>query len=168
MYTCSFVTLFILLTSSVIYADEKPEIMHVSMVAPHIISITLRSGWIERGGQIPYESREGDEVEDHNHHRWVKRDGRAIGSLAGREGDVLYELDRLVGEKLDTVWADQPGSYQSTSIDDPAYASGVAPIAVHRKSKATGVAVTAPWTYKYPAEHTLYLELSKPLTVRRQ
>ncbi|MFC1715504.1 glycoside hydrolase family 9 protein [Candidatus Poribacteria bacterium] len=168
MRICSFATLFIALTSTAICADDMPGVMHVSMVAPHILSITLRDGRVERGGQIPYDPQQEDKIENHNHHRWVKRDGKAIGTLAGIEGDVLYELDRLVGERLDTAWADQPGSYQIISTDDSAYVTGTPPTAVHRKSRATGVAVTAPWRYEYPAEHTLYLELSKPLTVGKQ
>ena len=146
IYSFAAMLLIMLLTNTIVYADDKPQLVHVGMVSPHIISLTVMAGRVEHGRQIPYDGQEGDEVEDHNHHRWVKRDGKFVGSLAGAEGSILHTLDILTGEKFNTEWADRVESYQITSEDDPAYADSVTPTAIHRKSKPTDLAVTVQQT----------------------
>jgi endoglucanase len=69
----------------------------------------------------------------------------------------------LVGETLDTEWAQRPGSYTIQSDDDPAYAAGVSPMAVHRKTKPTDMAQTSVWSFAFPLRHYLYLRLPEPL-----
>lgn len=168
MRTYGFMVYLIVVVSAIAYADEVTEVVHVGMVAAHIISITVRAGRVEYGHQVPYKHRDGDTIEDPQHHRWVKRDGEFIGSLVGKEGNTLYTPDRLVGGEFDADWADRPDSYQVTSTDDPDYADGMIPIAVYRKSKATDLARVGPWHFEIPTEHVIYLQLPQKLTMGRQ
>lgn len=167
IYSFAAALLIMLLTNTIVYAGDEPQLVNVWMVSPRIVSLTVMAGRVEHGRQIPYDSQEGDKIEDHNHHRWVKRDGKFVGSLAGAEGNILHTLDILIGEKFNTEWADRTESYQITSADDPAYADSVTPTAVHRKSKPTDLAVTRPWYHEFPTENMIYLELPRPLTVGR-
>ncbi len=168
MRTYGFMTYLVVAVSAITYADEVPEVVHVGMVAPRIIGVTVRAGHAEYGHQVPYKHREGDTIEDPQHHRWVKRDGKFIGSLVGKEGSTLYTPDRLVGAEFDADWADRPDSYQVSSTDDPDYADGMIPIAVYRKSKATDLARVGPWHFEIPTEHVIYLQLPQKLTMERQ
>jgi len=149
-------------------AAETPEVVHVGLVAPDTIGVTVRAGRAEYGRQIPYEPQPGDTVDRKSHQRWVHRGGKFLGALVGHDEKLLYTPDRVVGPKLDTAWADQPASYGIICPDDPNYAGdGTAPLAVHRKSRPTDFARVGPWQMEAPMEHTLYLKLPKPLVVGR-
>ena len=144
-------------------AAEMPQVVHVGPVAPDVVGITVAVGRVEYGRQIPYEHQEGDETDTTSQHRWVRRNGTFIGSLAGHDCTTLYTPDSLVGEPLNTEWADRPGSYRLTSPDDARYALGVTPLAVHRKSRPSDLGRTGPWQFCVPMEHVLYLKLPEPL-----
>jgi len=146
-------------------AGERPVVAHVGMVAPDIVGITVHAGRAEYGRQIPYERQPADRIDAKTHQRWVWRGKTFLGSLVGAQGKLLYTPDRRVGPKLDTMWADRPDSYRITSPDDPNYREGLAPTAVHRKSKPTDFARVEPWQMDAPMEHVLYLRLAKPLRV---
>jgi hypothetical protein len=81
MRTYGFMTYLIVAVSAIAYADEVPEVVHVGMVAPRIIGVTVRAGHAEYGDQVPYKHREGDTIEDPQHHRWVGRTDRIAISL---------------------------------------------------------------------------------------
>jgi endoglucanase len=72
------------------------------------------------------------------------------------EGD-----DRLVryGEPLAVEAATRPGSWRIVSSDDPRYAAGTAPEAVHRKAKVFHT--THEWDYAL--EHWIFLRLPHPM-----
>ena len=99
-------------------AQEAPEVIHIGMVMPDIVGITVQAGHLEYGEQVPYEPRPGDQIDRDAKDRAVRREGRFLGWLIGREGDLIYTEDRLVGEKLDTEAADSPDSYTVTSSDE--------------------------------------------------
>jgi len=90
-----------------------------------------------------------------------KDDGQGSGAFGGHEskgGEVAVSYGVLdVGE------AGKPGAYTITSTDDPAYATGVSPIAVHRKTKCNGVVAKWPEPDTWTVEHTLFLELPTKL-----
>jgi len=149
-------------------ADEKPKIAHIGLVAPDIIGVTVHCGRVEYGRQVPYEPQPGDKVDRKTHQRWVRRNGKFLGALVGKDEKLLYTPDRRLGPKLDTAWADRPDSYRVSSPDDPNYRQPVAPTAVHRKSKPTDFARVDAWRMEAPMEHVLYLRLPKPLTVAKR
>ena len=143
---------------------DAPRIIHLGTVAPDVLCLQVRARRAEHGGQRPYQRQEGDRIDNPEHHRWVIREGRCVGSLVGDKGETICTLDRVVGERLDTKWASQPQSYVLSSADDPNYAGGKSPQAVHRKSKPTDLARVGPWAFESPTEHTLYLRLLQPLS----
>ncbi len=157
------VALSALLAAAPVGTAGMPEVVHVGTVSPTVVGITVQAGEVEYGRQVPYRRREGDEVDTSTHHRWVKRDGKHIGSLVGHDRTVLHTPDRLVGEELEVAWADQPASYRLSSADDSAYADGLVPLAVHRKSKPTDLARVGTWHFQAPIKHVLYLKLPRPL-----
>jgi len=146
----------------------RPQVAHVGLVAPDIIGITVHCGRVEYGRQVPYEPQPGDQVDRKTHQRWVRRGGKFVGGLVGKDEKLLYTPDRRLGPKLDTAWADRPDSYRVSSPDDPHYRNPVTPTAVHRKSKPTDFARVDAWRMEAPMEHVLYLRLPKPLVAGKR
>lgn len=146
-------------------ADYSPRITHVGAVAPNLLGITIETGRLIKGQQEPYAKQEGDVVEKPEKYGngYVRRGGKQIGSLVGPRADIIKFFDRLEGLPLDTAWADKPGSYTISSKDDPAFAAGLKPSAVFRKSKPTDMAQTGGWAFQWPMVHVLYLKLPAPL-----
>jgi endoglucanase len=147
-------------------AADPPKIVHVGAVAPDILGITIEAGRVIKGKQEPYAKQDGDTVEKTETYGngFVKRGGRHIGTLVGPKADIIKYFDRLEGLPLDTAWADTPANYTLSSKDDPAFATGLKPSAVHRKSRPTDMAQTGGWAFQWPMLHVLYLELPSPLT----
>ncbi len=144
-------------------AQESPRILHVGLVAPDTIGVTVQAGRIECGKQVTYTPRPGDGLDRSSHHLVVRRDGKFLGWLVGKERRTLYAEDRLVGRELDTKWADRADSYSITSPDDPRYAKATRPAAVHRKSKPSDFGRWEKWIFLMPVRHVLYLKLPRPL-----
>ncbi|MFZ5830968.1 MAG: glycoside hydrolase family 9 protein [Planctomycetota bacterium] len=140
----------------------KPRITHTGTVAPDTVCLMLRSQAVEHGKQIPYKRLPQDEIVLNKQHRLVRRGGEMIGALAGEGGEILFTPDRLVGEPLDTAWADRAESYRIQSQDDARYAEGLAPVAVHRKTKPIDLC-RMPARHQSAAEHWLFLKLPQPL-----
>ena len=150
---------------SVCCAAELPRIEHVGPVSPDILGITILAGRVEYGRQIPYAKQEGDVVADPAMHRFVMREGKAIGTLVGKDGEILCTMDEIVGEKLDAAWADRPASYSVTSPNDSRYDAPQQPKAVYRKSKPSDLGMIGPYQFDSPTENVIYLQLPAPLEV---
>jgi endoglucanase len=147
-------------------ATERVRVDHVGLVAPDVIGITLSARHVEYGRQIPYVKQKGDAVADADIHRFVRRDGKTIGTLVGKTGDMLCTMDEVVGQKLDTGWADDPASYSIKSEHDPHYQSPQMPKSVHRKSKPSDLGMVGPYQFEAPTENVVYLKLPVPLEAR--
>jgi endoglucanase len=156
-------TLFVVGPFAALAGEDAPWIEHVGMVAPDVVGVYVRAGKCVPGHQEKIQP--GDQIEQpkSEHQRWVKRGGKIIGGVVGREGVLYQTFDDVVGQALDTRWADLPGSYTLKAADDPNYKDGAAPAAVFRKSKPTDQARCGPWAFKTPMWHALYLKLPKPL-----
>ena len=145
--------------------DEPPRVEHVGMVAPDMLGITIAAGRAEYGRQEPYAKKAGDVVNMSDIHRFVWRGGKVIGTLVGKQGDLLSTMDTVIGDKLDTAWADQPASYGIGSPDDPRYRTPQPPASVHRKTKPSDLAMVGPYKFDSPTESVVYLTLAVPLEV---
>jgi endoglucanase len=161
-------TVSLILAANAAAAGDSPRIEHVAPVASDIVGITIVARRVEYGRQVPYTRQAGDTAMDGEVHQWVTRDGKLLGTLVGRDADTLCTLDRVVGEKLDTAWADLPASYLVSSDDDSEYASPRQPAAVYRKSRPSDLGMVGPYVFDAPAEHILYLRLPVPLTVGKK
>jgi endoglucanase len=142
---------------------DPVRIDHVGLVAPDIIGITLSARHVEYGRQIPYVKQPGDVVSDSDLHRFVRREGKVIGNLVGKNGDLLCTMDEVVGKKLDTTWADDPSSYRIKSRTDSHYRTPVIPAWVHRKSKPADLGMVGPYQFESPMRDVVYLKLPAPV-----
>jgi endoglucanase len=88
------------------------------------------------------------------------------GEVIHHEGATGEEVIRHSPE-LATATAGQSSSWTVTSSDDPGYASGLHPVACHRKTKLNGHAqmewVGSDFRYESTYEHWIYLELPSPM-----
>lgn len=165
----TFITAVLIVLSAVsVQAVQKlPEVVHVGLISPTLIGITIQAGYALYGKQIPYIKEEGDKIGDEKHHRWVIRNGKIIGSLVGKDGKTMYTVDQVAGSELNTSLASQNSNWSITSKDDPNYRNTVHPVEIFRKSKASDLA-RKNWEWNAPVKHIIYLKLSKPLTIGRQ
>jgi endoglucanase len=149
-------------------AAEGPRIDHVGPVAPDILGITIMAGRVEYGRQVPYAKQANDAVVEIGVQRFVLRQGKVIGTLVGKAGDLLCTMDQLVGQRLDTAWADRPASYTLQSAGDPRYLTPQNAQAVYRKSKPSDLAMTGAYQFAAPTENVVYLKLPAPLAAGSQ
>jgi endoglucanase len=142
---------------------DPVRIDHVGLVAPDIIGITLSARHVEYGRQIPYVKQPGDVVSASDLHRFVRRGGKVIGNLVGKNGDLLCTMDEVVGKKLDTTWADDSSSYRIKSRTDSHYLTPATPVWVHRKSKPADLGMVGSYQFESPTRDVVYLKLPAPL-----
>ncbi len=147
-----------------VLAAELPRIEQVGLVAPNVIGLTITAGHVEYGRQIPYVKQAGDVVVDAEMHRFVRRGDKIIGTLVGKNADLLCTMDVVVGDRFDTKWADQRNSYSVISTNDPNYATPQKPKTVYRKSKPSDLAMIGQYKFDSPTENVVYLEMPTPLT----
>ena len=140
-----------------------PEVVHVGMVAPDVIGITVQAGRIEYGHQVPYERERSDEVREEGKERLVFRSGQFLGFLVGKETTQIYTEDKLIGEPLDTGAIDRVDNFRIASTDDPQFRTAVPPIAAFRKSKPTDLGRDVRWIHLAPVRHVIYLQVATPL-----
>jgi endoglucanase len=139
-------------------ADEAPQVLHVGTVKPNVIGITVQAQHVVPGRQLPYEERPGDELRPRGKERLVFRGGQFLGWLVGEESDIVFTEDQLLGEPLDTAWADRPESYTVRHGGED-----MTPVAVHRKTKPSNFARWNGWPHKASLRHVIYLALPRPL-----
>ncbi|MGF1512996.1 MAG: glycoside hydrolase family 9 protein [Elainellaceae cyanobacterium] len=124
-------------------------------VSANILALRIETGEVIRGQQTLYNPQPNDSINGSN---ILKRNGKSVGQLTG-DRTMLRTFDQMVGPELDTNWADQAGSYRIRSGDG----SNLTPTRVFRKSKPGDMAQTGPWDFEWPLEHTVFLEMPKPL-----
>ena len=118
-----------------IAAQSGLEVLHVGMVSPTTIGVTVQAGKSQYGKQIPYVKQDGDIVDTSSHHRWLKRNGKVIGALVGEKQKILWTLDKVAGVGLNTKLADTPSTWTIVSTDDSNYNKPLHPVKIFRKSK---------------------------------
>ncbi|MCK6487128.1 MAG: glycoside hydrolase family 9 protein [Planctomycetes bacterium] len=153
------------------YANEQsPLIVQTGLAAPDVVAITIEAQRITPARIAPYQPQPGDEkIEE----RWpdgggnhgvrrakLMRGGTCVGYLQGARLDQLAIGEGVEGHPFLAFLADPPGNYTVTSADDPAFAAGVRPLAVHRKTLPTNAQL--PWG-AYPTRTRLYLRLPQPV-----
>jgi len=144
-----------------------------SPVAPDVIAITVRTQRVESGRQQPYEAQVTDEVKlASGRHRVVYRDGKPIGTLVGREKNILFAFDRVIGTAPAPSLLDNAKTYSVESPDDEHYSEPVSPVQVYRKTRPYGDAVVdwpGTWRKFEPlVENILFLKLPAPLSVGKR
>lgn len=147
--------------------EHAPAIVGVCLVAPDELAVTIETEPVTLGKVVDYVPQDGDAITIKTNRNGsetivLKRGAVDVGDLlgAGSKRQVIVH-DTYTGEPLQTAAADRTNSYVISSTDDPAYASGVPPTQVHRKTKPTDF---FEWGGKCPARHVLFLRLPAPLT----
>ena len=128
----------------------KLQVTHSYAVNSKILALRIETGEIVRGKQVPYEAQPGDKISARND---VRRNGEEIGRLI-EDGKTMRLFDTFQGEDLDEQWATQAKHYR---------VNGVTPRSVFIKSKPGNSARTGPWEFKFPMEHTVFLEMPEPM-----
>ncbi len=158
MHRALFVAGMLLACASRTHGGDLRRVTHVGMVAPTIVGVTLEDGYVEYGAQTPYRRRSGDVVDTSSHHRWLSRDGRAVGALVGAAQDTLWSFDTLHADPFEPSYLDSPSTYALRGPGRP-----LTPRRVHRKSKPTDFGRVEPWAFGTPSVHTVYLRFADPL-----
>lgn len=149
------------------YVGERtPQIVEVSLAAPEILALTVEAQRILPATVTPYVAQPGDEkIEEKwpdggaNHgvrRAKLKRGGKNIGILQGKNLDTLTTGERVDGDPFLDFLAETASNYTVTSQDDPAYADGVHPAQVYRKTAPTNAQLPGG---TYPTRHRIYLKL---------
>ncbi|MGB0663482.1 MAG: glycoside hydrolase family 9 protein [Pontibacterium sp.] len=141
----------------------KTQLVHVSAVAPDVISIEIKDGERIGATQAPYSEGFFDQIEIKDRHRWIRQAGDVAGALVGPDDNIIYGFDRFSAGSLNLTSVDSTSSYRISSADDSAFKNALSPKAVFRKSKPADMARTGFWQFDWPMQHTLYLQLPKPL-----
>ena len=136
--------------------EGDPRVTHVCTVEPEVIALTIRAGRVEYGRPVAYAKQPGDKVDRKGHQRWVWREGKFLGSLVGRDENILHTPDRLVGKPIDAAALDDPKAYD---VKHDAKLPPWKPAAVYRKTKPTDLARTGHWRYKSPTVTVVYLKM---------
>ncbi len=146
-------------------AAEGPRVTHVATVAPDVLGITIETGQVIKGRQVPYTKQPGDAIDESQARAplYVRRGGRTLGALVGARRELIWLFEEVHGGGLDTAWASKPESYRIESADDEQYRRPATPLAVHRKSKPTDMAQVDVWRFEFPMRHVIYLKLRAPL-----
>ncbi|HBC87822.1 MAG TPA: hypothetical protein DCZ94_12780 [Lentisphaeria bacterium] len=143
--------------------DSSPEITHVSLVAPDIMSLTIDAQKIilpkiSKFESLPDDVKKVEKFKDGVVKRAkVVRNGKELGYLQGKDLDWLFPYESYEGDPLLDFVADLAPNYTVSSKDDPAFAAGVKPAFVYRKSIPTNWQLTGGLIF--PMRHTMYLKL---------
>ena len=141
---------------------RSPEVTHVSLVAPDVLSLTIEAQRTILPTMSKYEPQPGDVKKEQNWPDGVVRqaslirNGKRIGRLQGKDLDWLFTDERLEGDPLLEFTTEEKANYTIRSTDDPAYAAGVKPLAVYRKSVPSDIVLPGG---QHPTRHRIYLKL---------
>ena len=146
-------------------SQPQLKVNQAYLVKPDVLAIRIDTGKVIHGKQTPYRSQPGDRLEQPrpDGDDWLIRDGKAVGTLAGRQRNILHSLDQFIPSPFNPQWADRVTSYRITSSSDRSYASTLNPTSVFRKSKPTDMARVGQWKFEFPVSHVIYLKLPSPL-----
>lgn len=133
------------------------SVNRVSQVDRDILSLEIKAGSIIRGQQTPYVAQPNDQVFEDNA---VFRDGQVIGSLVGKDKNILYTLDQYKGGYLSGEWATRRRNFKIFSDTDQNFRQGITPTSIGYKAKPTTMGFTSLNVFenKFPLTHTLLLD----------
>jgi endoglucanase len=142
--------------------ERSPEVGHVSLVAPDILSLTIEAQRTVRVQMSKYEPQPGDEKKEQKWRDGVVRqaqlirNGKPIGRLQGRNLDWFFTYEKLEGDPFLDFISEDPSLYTVRSADDPAFAQDVKPVAVYRKTVPNDIVLPGG---QHPTRHRIYLKL---------
>ncbi|MBT9314378.1 glycoside hydrolase family 9 protein [Leptothoe spongobia] len=132
-------------------------VTHIYTVSENVMALRIETGELVRGKQVPYEAEPKDIVKKDN---WVKRSGKIIGQLIPSAPDRIWQVDQIIGPKLNLKCVDHLGHYKIITSNG----TKITPTNIYRKSNIRGMARTGTWHFDWPMVHTIFLEMPEPLT----
>jgi hypothetical protein len=120
--------------------ERTPQVTHVSLVAPEILSLTIEAQPTIPATMTKYAPQPGDEQKIETardgsvRQATLLRQGKRIGRLRGKNLAWLFTDERLEDDPLLEFLTESPENYTIRSGDDPHFAQPVKPVAVYRKS----------------------------------
>ncbi len=139
---------------------DSPKLVAVSAVAPNVLELEFHAGRITPAKLIPYQPQASDQRIPKGSIEILKRNNEEIGWLIGVNHDHLVTYEHLIGDPLQTEYANWLGNFQISSKADPNFAKPVKPENLFRKSKPDD------WEQpqkRFTMTHRIYLQLSHPL-----
>ena len=145
--------------------ESTTPISQVYAVRADMIALTIDAGQVIHGQQIAYRPEPHDDIKTagKNEAPWVFRDGQPLGTLVGANHDRLYTLDRLVGDRLDNRWIQNPENYRVSAVTSAGTTQEIPLEAVFHKFKPTDMALVGIGEYEWPLRYTIYLDLPQSL-----
>jgi endoglucanase len=147
--------------------DPNPlTAQQVYPVRSDIIAIEINSGTVIRGKQTRFNRQPGDRLAKTRPAQssdWVQRKGESLGALVGKNRELIYGFDDLVGQDLTLSAWQNPAKIRIQSSDDPNYRTAQPIVSVHRKMRPRDSAQTDNWKFAWAKTHVLYLKVAKPL-----
>ena len=143
----------------------SPAVEAVYAAAPDVLALQIHTGRIMPAHLSAYVPHPGDIQKKGDNATLLVRGGQEVGTLIGQKHDGLDTPEGFADDPLLTAEADDPANYTIRSTDDLAYAAGIRPLSVHRKSKPDDW--QQPKRANLTWRHVVYLSLPKPLTPGR-
>lgn len=140
--------------------DEKTTsipVTHIYTVSENVIALRIETGELVRGKQVTYEAQPGDKIKKSN---WVRRNGKTIGQLIPSAPDVMWQVDQVIGPKLNLKCTDNLDNYKIRSSNG----TKITPSNFYRKSNISGMGRIERWKFGWSMVHTLFLEMPENLT----
>lgn len=148
---------FVLAILSLAVTDPAPRVVHVGMVAPDVVAVTIHEGTLELGKLVPYEAKPGDQINAENAQRTsLRRDGVEVGTLGGPAGNQWLRLpDSYLGERLDAA------SIKDASRWSLATGPAIDRISYKKRVIDAGQVEWGAWQSSF--EYIVFLKLAAPL-----
>ncbi len=130
------------------------------------VAIRVEAGRIEAGALEPYDldnPQPGDDIGSESGLPVVRRDGETYGLGVSARRDVIRRPDRLIGRPLDVDAVTNSGDWTITSSDDPAYASGLAPVSVRHLARPSDGGFDGSVDRLWALVHDLVIVAPQPL-----
>ncbi len=143
---------------------NSPTVERVSLVAPDLVCVEIRSGKVTPGSLAPYQFQEGDTYKETKNpngslqQKILIRGGQEVGWLIGPKRNILIAYEKFSGDPLLEEFAENPKQYTLTLQTGGGRAEIVS---LARKSKPTDWAQPRG---EFAMLHRIYLKTAKPLT----
>ncbi|GAB4461981.1 MAG: hypothetical protein OHK0029_28120 [Armatimonadaceae bacterium] len=153
-------------------ATDKPKVRHVYLASPNTLAIVIDAQAIPIRPIVPYKPEPGDRIRtggimkvgaegrDHPRFRFLVRNGQELGQVLGDPPTHYFPAHELLGEPLNLVWAEKPGSYSLAVTGE----TPITPEKVFRKSAPLMREYVKGGGQKSSARHEVYLRFARPLT----
>lgn len=139
-----------------------PTVTRVTAIAPDLVAVYVVHGRLEDFAQEPYVEQPGDKVLSFKIHRWLERDGEAIGTLVGPEQDTLLRASQLDKAQFTAAVLDLPRLW---SLSPTSGGETVGVDSVSRRSKPMDLVRVGMYEVGGPIEHRVILRTARPLDV---